>query len=55
MDYQKYTDLAIEFIKQYAPNVVIALLILVIGLWLTKKVVRISQKIMASRGVDETL
>jgi small conductance mechanosensitive channel len=55
MDFQKYTDLTVNFIKLYALNVVIAILILIIGLWLTKKAVKISQKIMAKRGIDETL
>ena len=31
MDYQKYTDLALTFIGQYALNVVVAILILIIG------------------------
>lgn len=55
MDYQKYIDLILDYVEIYAFKVVAAILILIIGLWLTKKVVKISQKIMASRGVDETL
>lgn len=55
MEIQEYTDLALNFIKLYALNVVIAILILIIGLWLAKKVVKISQKLMAKRGIDETL
>jgi len=55
MEIQEYTDLAINLIKLYAVNVVFAILILIIGLWLTKKIVKISQKLMAKRGVDETL
>jgi small conductance mechanosensitive channel len=55
MDYQKYTDLALTFIGQYALNVVVAILILIIGLWLTKKLIRISKKLMAKQGIDETL
>lgn len=55
MDYQKYTDLALTFIGQYAVNVVIAILILIIGLWLTKKLIRISKKLLAKQGIDETL
>lgn len=55
MDYQKYTDLALTFIGQYAVNVVIAIIILIIGLWLTKKLIRISKKLLAKQGIDETL
>lgn len=55
MDYQKYTDLILTYIEIYAFKVVMAIIILVIGLWITKKVVKITQKLMAGRGVDETL
>ncbi|MBI9040417.1 mechanosensitive ion channel domain-containing protein [Lutibacter sp.] len=55
MDYQKYTDLALTFIGKYAVNVVVAILILIIGLWLSKKLIRISKKLMAKQGIDETL
>ena len=55
MDYQKYGDLALSFIEKYAVNVVVAILILVVGLWLTKKVVKIIKKVMEKQGVDVTL
>ncbi len=55
MDYQKYVDIVIGFIERNAMNVIVALLILIIGLWLTKKFVRISKKIMGKRNVDVTL
>ena len=55
MDYQKYLDLATDFIDRNATNVIGALLILIIGLWLSKKIVKITKKLMAKRGVDETL
>jgi len=55
MDYEKYIDVIINFIMEYGLKVVVAILILIIGLWLSKKIVKISQKVLASRGVDETL
>tara|TARA_R110001583_G_scaffold177176_2_gene332186 strand:- start:7518 stop:8324 length:807 start_codon:yes stop_codon:yes gene_type:complete len=55
MDYQKYLDLAIGFIERNATNAIVAILILIIGLWLSKKIVKITQKLMAKRGVDVTL
>lgn len=55
MDYQKYGDLALTFIGKYALNVVVAILILLIGLWLTKKMVKISKKVMEKQGIDVTL
>ena len=55
MEYQKYLDLAISFIEKYAVNVIVAILIIIIGFWLIKKVVKITKKLMAKNGVDETL
>jgi len=39
----------------YAFKVVAAILILIIGLWLSKKIVKITQKLMNARGIDITL
>lgn len=55
MDYQKYLDLTIDFVTKNAINVVVALLIIIIGLWLAKKIVKITRKLMAKNGVEETL
>ncbi|WP_372744993.1 mechanosensitive ion channel family protein [Lutibacter sp.] len=55
MDYQKYANLALTFIGKYAVNVVVAILILLIGLWLIKKLVKVSKKIMEKQGIDITL
>lgn len=55
MEFQKYADLVLNFIKLYALNVIIAILILIIGLWFVKKLVKISKKLMVKNGVDITL
>ncbi|MBG7631685.1 MAG: mechanosensitive ion channel [Bacteroidetes bacterium] len=55
MEYQKYTDLILKYIELYALNIFMAIIILVIGMWLIKKVVKLSQKLMALRGIDITL
>ncbi len=55
MNFQKYLDLAIAFIEINAVNVIVAFLILIIGFWLVKKVVKITKKVMSKSGVDETL
>jgi len=55
MDYQRYLDLVINFVEKNAGNVIVALLILIIGLWLVKKIVKLTKKIMGKRGVDVTL
>ncbi len=55
MDYQKYADLAYTFIEKYAVNLIVAILILVIGIWLSKKAVRIIRKLLEKQGIDITL
>ena len=55
MDYQRYLDLVINFVEKNVGNVIVALLILIIGLWLVKKIVKLTKKIMGKRGVDVTL
>ena len=60
METQEYTESILGFIKEYklmdfGLKIILAIVILIIGLWLAKKVVKISQKLMAKRGIDETL
>lgn len=55
MDYKEILGSVVGFINNNAKNVIVAFLILIIGLWFAKKIVKITQKIMAKRGVDITL
>lgn len=60
METQEYTASILNFVKEYklmdyAIKIILAIIILIIGLWLAKKIVKISQKLMAKRGLDETL
>ncbi len=60
METQDYTASILGFIKEYkimdfGLKIILAIIILIIGLWLAKKIVKISQKLMSKRGVDETL
>ena len=55
MNFQKYLDLALVFIERNAANVVVAFFILILGLWLIKKIVKITRKVMEKKGVDITL
>jgi small conductance mechanosensitive channel len=60
METQEYTETILGFIKEYklidyALKIIFAIIILIIGLWLAKKIVKVSQKLMAKRGIDETL
>ncbi|MEQ9402778.1 MAG: mechanosensitive ion channel [Cyclobacteriaceae bacterium] len=51
----KYTDQAIELAIKYGPNIVLALLTLIIGLWIIGMFVRGVGRAMTKRNVDPSL
>lgn len=51
----EYTDQAISMIMEYAPKVVMALVVLIIGLWIINRMVSLLGKTMQKRNVDESL
>ena len=55
MDFQAYTDQAIALVMQYAPQVVLALVVLIVGLWVINRLVSVVGNVMKSRGMDESL
>jgi len=55
MNYQKYINLVEELALEYGPKLLTALVILIIGLWLVKKVSRLFDKLLAKKGIDVTL
>lgn len=52
---QKYIDQGWSMVIEYAPKVLLALLTLWIGLMIIKAILKVVNKMMTSRGVDETL
>ena len=52
---EKYLEKAKTILIEYVPNVLYALGLLIVGLFLIKKVVNFTKKIMSSRKVDITL
>ncbi len=50
-----YFDLAIRGLVDYAPKVVSAIIVLFIGLWLIKRIARLSEKAMTRRSLDVSL
>lgn len=52
---ENYIESIKELLFLYAPKVITALLILIIGLYLIKVIIKSSKKIMEKRGVDVTL
>ena len=55
MEIQDYLEKGFNFMITHMQGIIWAILILIIGLWLVKKIVKITQKMMASRGLDTTL
>jgi len=54
-DYQKDIDAIIAILKDYAPKLATAIVLLLIGLWLVKKINRLFEKILIKKGVDYSL
>lgn len=55
MEYQKYIDLSKELLLEYIPKFITALLLLVVGLWIIKRLTIFIQKLMRKKGVDASL
>lgn len=50
-----FAQLGWNYLIEYGPKIIGALLVLFIGLWIIKRVVKIFQKVMRKRGLDESL
>jgi len=55
MEVQGYYDKAVNMGIEYAPKVVAAILTLIIGFWIIKKIVAVANKAIQSAGMDATL
>ncbi|WP_432471486.1 mechanosensitive ion channel family protein [Amphritea sp. HPY] len=51
----RYSDLAISLAISYTPKLILALVTLIVGLWLIRVVVRLSETGMAKSKTDQTL
>ena len=54
-DLSNYTDTAIEMVMLYAPKVVLAIIVLIVGLWLINRLVKLIDKAMQRRNTEPTL
>ncbi len=52
---EKYTDKGVELVMTYGPKILLALLTLIIGLWLVKRIVGLVKRGFERRNVDATL
>lgn len=55
MEMTNYIDKAINMAIEYAPKVVLALVTLVIGFWIIKRVIKWVNKAIQASGIDDTL
>ena len=53
--FQEYVELVINMALGYAPKVLLALITLIIGLWLIRRVIKLVHKAMEMRDVDPSL
>ncbi len=54
-DLRTYTDDAIKLVMTYTPKLLLAIIVLLIGLWLIKIVVKALKKLMENAGTDISL
>jgi small conductance mechanosensitive channel len=52
---QGYVDTAVEMAMQYGPKLILAILVLIIGLWIIKRVTNVVAKGMEASNTDATL
>jgi len=52
---EEYGKKAVELIMLYGPRIVLAILVLIIGLWIIKKLTRVNRKVMEKRNMDPSL
>lgn len=55
LNFEKYLERAISILIEYTPRVIGALLVLVIGLWLIKRLSKLATKSMERRDLDVSL
>ena len=55
MDFQKIFDTGVEMVMTKGPKILLAIVILLVGLWLINKFVKLIGKLMEKRKVDSSL
>ncbi len=54
-NYQEYLDKAIGLIVQYGGNIVLAIITLIVGLWLVKRLTKVFRRTLEKREIDASL
>ena len=53
--YHEYLEKAYDFVAVYGMKIVIAIVVLIIGLWIIKRIVKVSDRVMEKRDVNVSL
>jgi small conductance mechanosensitive channel len=51
----RYTDTAVEMVMLYGPKLILALIVLIVGLWIISRMVRLMAKAMERSATEPTL
>lgn len=54
-NYQNIIDTAFELILTYGPKIVLALIVLLVGIWIINRFARVTRRVMESRNVNISL
>ncbi|MEJ2130251.1 MAG: mechanosensitive ion channel [Gammaproteobacteria bacterium] len=54
-DISPYVDTAIKLSLSYGPMLILAIVTLLVGLWIINRVVRMTERVLIARSVEETL
>lgn len=52
---EKYIDKALDLITTYGPKILLAIVVLLLGLWIINRIVKFTRRIMRKRNVDDSL
>lgn len=55
MEQEKYVKYALDFLWNYGPNIVTAIVLLVVGLWLIRRISAVFSSFLRARKVDQSL
>lgn len=53
--FKVYADIALGYLKEYGPQLVLAIIVLIAGFWLIRIIVRLTEKAMDRANVDKSL
>ncbi|NJN50132.1 MAG: mechanosensitive ion channel [Polaribacter sp.] len=55
IDLERYKDIAITIASEYGPKLILAIILLIVGLFVIKMITKSTQNLMNAKGVEDTL